>query len=240
MHPVFSKISTDTYLSAVRRVSFGACCLYLAVAGSGALGYGVQEADQEREKVPPARQNSILRDHFRKQFSKMGAFQNSPGRRSNPFAENFIDRQIDNFLSELQDKLSLLRSQLAQVEASRASILETFSPEEQRLARRGWEQSLKGIERSSGDVWTMLRYLLTGLEDRDKFKPHFSAQDRGAGFQRQVEFMAEETAQAERKIRHYFFESGSIVHAEDLTGENMLIHLFHVRQMAKELKDEKF
>jgi hypothetical protein len=52
--------------------------------------------------------------------------------------------------------------------------------------------------------------------------------------------MAEETAQAERKIRHYFFESGSIVHAEDLTGENMLIHLFHVRQMAKELKDEKF
>ena len=240
MHPVFFEIFTDAYLSAFRRVSFGACCLYLAVVGSGFLSYGVQEADQEREEVPPARQNAILRDHFRKQFAKMGSFQDSPGRRSNPFAENFIDRQIDNFLSELQGKLSLLRSHLAQVEASRARILETFSLEEQELARRGWEQSLKGVERSSGDVWTMLRYLLTGLEDRDKFKPHFSVQDRGAGFQRQVEFMGEEIAQAERKIRHYFFESGSIVHAEDLTGENMLIHLFHVQKMAKELKDEKF
>ncbi len=159
---------------------------------------------------------------------------------SNPFVEGYIDRQIDHFLSDLQQKLSTIRSQLAQVEASRSTILETASLDDQRRARRDWKQSLKGVERSSGDVWTTLRYLLTGLEDRDKFKPRLSAIDRGTGFQRQVEFMGEETAQAERKIWHYFFESGSIVHAEDLTGENMLIHLFHVRQMAKELKDEKF
>ena len=58
-------------------------------------------------------------------------------------------------------------------------------------------------------------------------------------FRRQVEFMGEEIVEAERKIQPYFFESGRTVQVEDLRGENMLIHLYHVKQMAKKLKGEK-
>ena len=239
MHPVFPKISTDPHLSAFRRLPVGACCLYLAVVGFGSLGYGFQEETLALEANPPARQNTILRAYFRKQFANMRSFHNTPGWRNDPFAENFVDRQIDHFLSQLHEKLSLLRSHFSQVEASRTALLTVTSPQEQRSARLQWETSLRKVERYSGDVWNLLRYILTNLEDRDHFKPRFSAADMESVFRRQVEFMGEEIVEAERKIQHYFFESGRTVQVEDLRGENMLIHLYHVKQMAKKLKGEK-
>lgn len=169
----------------------------------------------------------------------MRSFHNTPGRRNNPFTEDFVDRQIDHFLSQLQEKLSLLRSHFSQVESSRTALLTVTSPQEQRSARLQWETSLRKVERYSGDVWNLLRYVFTDLEDRDRFKPRFSAADMESVFRRQVEFMGEEIVEAERKIQHYFFESGRTVQVEDLRGENMLIHLYHVKQMAKKLKGEK-
>ena len=209
------------------------------MVGFGSVGYGLQEATLELEAAPPARQNTILRAHFREQFANMRSFHNTSGWRNDPFVEDFIDRQIDHFLSQLQEKLSLLRAQFSHVEASREALLEVTSPQEQRSARLQWENSLRKVERYSGDVWNMLRYVFTGLEDRDRFKPRLSSHDMESVFRRQVEFMGEEIFEAERKIQHYFFQSGSTVQVEDLKGENMLIHLYHVRQLAKKLKGEK-
>ena len=193
----------------------------------------------EPEEVPFARQNTILRDYFRKQFANMRSFHNTPGWRNDPFVEDFVDRQIDHFLKELQEKLLRLRSHFSHVEASREALLQATSPAEQRQAQLRWENSLKEVERKSGDVWNMLRYVFTGLEDRDGFKPRLSSHDLEVVFRQQVGFMAAEIGEAERKIHHYLFESGSTILVEDLRGENMLIHLYHVRQMAKQLKREK-
>ena len=202
------------------------------------MSYGRQEERVKSEQAPPARQNTILRAYFRKQFSNMRSFNNTPGWRNDPFVEDFVDRQIDHFISELHEKLSLLRAHFAQVQASRAALLEVTSPRQQGPARRHWEKSLKEVERYSRDVWNMLRYVFTDLEDRDNFKPRFGSHDMESIFRRHVEFMGEEIAEAERKIQHYFFESGRTIQAEDLKGENMLIHLYHVRQLAKKLKGE--
>ncbi len=166
----------------------------------------------------------------------MRSFHNTPGWRNDPFVEDFVDRQIDHFLSELQEKLLRLRSHFSHVEAAREALVQATSPQEQRRAQVRWEDSLKEVERYSGDVWNMLRYVFTGLEDRDEFKPRLSAHDLEACFRRQLGFMASEIGEAERKIYLYFFESGSTIQAGDLRGENMLIRLYHVRQMAKKLK----
>ena len=239
MHSVLPKFSADAYLSALRRLSIGACCLYLAVVGFGGVRYGQQEAAPELEVSPPARQNTILRAYFRKQFTNMRSFRNSPNWRNDPFIEDFVDRQIDHFLSQLQEKLSLLRSHFSQVESSREALLEVTSLQEEHSARLQWERSLREVEKNSGDVWNMVRYIFTGLEDRDRFKPRISSHDKELVFRRQVEFMGEEIVEAEREIQYYFFESGRTVQVEDLKGENLLIHLYHVRQLAKKLKGEK-
>jgi hypothetical protein len=159
--------------------------------------------------------------------------------RNDLFVENFVDRQIDYFLSELQEKLSLLRFHFSHVEASRVNLLEVSSPQEQRSARLQWENSLREVKRYSGDAWNLLRYVFTGLEDRDRFTARFSSYDMESGFRQQLEFMGEEIVEAERKIKHYFFQSGSTVLVEDLRDGNMLLHLYHVRQMAEKLNCKK-
>ena len=210
------------------------------MAGLGSISYGAQKKHTlEPGEAPFARQNTILRAYFRKQFANMRSFHNTPGWRNDPFVEDFVDRQIDHFLSELQEKLLRLRSHFSHVEAAREALLQATSPQEQRRASLRWENSLKEVERYSGDVWNMLRYVFTGLEDRDGFKPRLSSHDLEVVFRGQVGFMAAEIGEAERKIHHYLFESGSTILVEDLRGENMLIHLYHVRQMAKKLKREK-
>jgi hypothetical protein len=207
------------------------------VVGFGSLSAAIPQEEQvEPENAPLARQNTILRAYFRKRFATMRSFHNTPVSRNDPFAEDFVDRQIDHFLSELQEKLLLLRSHFSSVQASRSALLEVISAEERQPARLRWENSLRQVERNSKDVWNMLRYVFTDLEDRDRFKPRFNFHDVESIFRRQTEFMGEEIAEAERKIKHYFFESGSTVQVEDLKGENMLIHLYHVRQLAKKLK----
>ncbi|MEE8349517.1 MAG: hypothetical protein V3R94_08110 [Acidobacteriota bacterium] len=193
----------------------------------------------EAEAIPPARQNSILRTHFRKQFAAMRSLHNSPSWRNDPFIEDFIDRQIDHYLVELQDKLAGLRAYLDQVQVSRTALLELASGEDRRSAVRQWENSLKQVERHSGDIWNQLRYVFTGLEDKDRFKPRFNTNDKESLFQPQMQYLEEEVAEAEKEIQLYFFEASRTIAVEDIKGENMLIHLYHVRQMAKKLKGEK-
>jgi hypothetical protein len=209
------------------------------VVGFGSLSAaGPQEEQVEPENAPLARQNTILRAYFRKQSLTVRSFHNSPASRNDPFVENFVDRQIDHFLSELQEKLLLLRSHFFSVQVSRTALLEVTSAEERQPALLRWENSLSQVERHSKDAWNMLRYVFTDLEDRDSFKPRLNSHDVESIFRRQTEFMGEEIAEAERKIQDYFFDSSHTVQLEDLKGENMLIHLYHVRQLAKKLKDE--
>ena len=137
------------------------------MVGFGSVGYGIQETPLEPEGSFPARQNTILRAYFRKRSSKIISSHNTPNWRHDLFVEKFVDQQIDYFLSQLQEKLSLLRFHFSRVEASLVTLLEAPSSQEQQLAHLQWENSLREVERYSGDAWNLLRYVFTGLEDRD-------------------------------------------------------------------------
>ena len=198
------------------------------------MSYGAQEV--KWESAPAARQNPILRAYFRKQFANMRSFRNMPSWRDDPFVEDFVDRQIDHFLSELREKLVLLRARFAHVEQGREAILEAASAEQVKPAQLRWKRSLRGVEKQAGDLWNMLRYVFTELKDRDGFKPRISRQDKESVFRKQMESMGQQINKAEKRIKQYFFEAESTVSLEDLKDENMLIHLYHVREMSKKLK----
>ena len=231
MHQVSSAISTNSHLPSFRRLSIAACCLYLCFAGSVSFASGAQE----EEDPPPARQNPILRAHFRRQLVNIRSFGTTGRGRRDPFLEDYIDRQIDHYLSELRKKLVDLNNHFSQVEQAQETILQGSSEQVIAQARVQWRNALKGVQDEAGDAWNMLRYVLTVLEDKGDLKP-VEPQEPGSLYERETHFIGEQIGKAEKRIIEYLFEVESVIQLEDLKGENMLIHLYLAREMAKKIR----
>ncbi len=190
---------------------------------------------QEEEELPPARQNPILRAHFRRQFSNIRSFDTSARGRPDPFLDDYVDRQIDHYLSELREKLVDLNNYFAQVEQAQETILQGSSAQAIGQARVQWRNALKGVQDEAGDLWNMLRYVLTVLEDKGALKP-LEAQGPDSLYEKETQFIGEQIGKAEKRITEYFFQIESVIQLEDLKGENMLIHLYLAREMAKQIR----
>ncbi len=190
---------------------------------------------REEEDPSPARQNPILRAHFRRQLVNIRSFGASGRGRRDPFLEDYIDRQIDHYLSELREKLVDLNNHFAQVEQAQETILQGSSEQAIAQARVQWRNALKGVQDEAGDAWNMLRYVLTVLEDKGDLKP-VEPQEPGSLYEGETHFIGEQIGKAEKRIIEYLFEVESVIQLEDLKGENMLIHLYLAREMAKKIR----
>jgi hypothetical protein len=165
----------------------------------------------------------------------MRSFGASGRGRRDPFLEDYIDRQIDHYLSELREKLVDLNNHFAQVEQAQETILQGSSEQAIAHARVQWRNALKGVQDEAGDTWNMLRYVLTVLEDKSDLKP-VEPQEPGSLYERETHFIGEQIGKAEKRIIEYLFEVESVIQLEDLKGENMLIHLYLAREMAKKIR----
>ncbi len=190
---------------------------------------------QEEKDPPPARQNSILRAHFRRQLVNIRSFGTTGRGRRDPFLEDYIDRQIDHYLSELRKKLVDLKNHFSQVEQAQETILQGSSEQAIAQARVQWRNALKSVQDEAGDAWNMLRYVLTVLEDKGDLKP-VEPQEPGSLYESETHFIGEQIGKAEKRIIEYLFEVESVIQLEDLKGENMLIHLYLAREMAKKIR----
>ncbi len=231
MHQVSSPISTNSHLPSFRRLSIAACCLYLCFAGSVSFAPGAQE----EEEPPPARQNPILRAYFSRQLGNMRSFGSSGRGRRDPFLDDYVDRQIDHYLSELREKLADLNNHFAQVEQAQEAILQASSAQAIGRARVQWRNALKDVQDEASDLWNMLRYVLTVLEDKGDPKP-FEPREPDSLYESETQFIGEQIGKAEKRITAYLFRVESVIQLEDLKGENMLIHLYLAREMAKKIR----
>ena len=197
---------------------------------------GGQDATEEDELLP-ALHNPILREFFRRQFSGMRSSGSTRYPGSDRFNDALIDRQINHYVKELREKLDLLKTHFGEVEREREAIRQALSTPARRQARVNRRRALGGVQEEAGDLWNMLRYIFVALEDKGDFKPLIETTDTGSLFDKEIQFMGEQIEVAEKRITQYFFEADSTISLEDLQGENMLIHLYRVREMAKRLRE---
>ena len=80
----------------------------------------------------------------------------------------------------------------------------------------------------------MLRYVLTVLEDKGDLQP-VEPQEPDSLYEKETQFIGEQIGKAEKRITEYLFRVASVIQLEDLKGENMLIHLYLAREMAKKI-----
>ena len=190
---------------------------------------------QEEEEPPPARQNPILRAYFSRQLGNMRSFDSSGRGRRDPFLDDYVDRQIDHYLSELREKLADLNNHFAQVEQAQEAILQGSSAQAIGRARVQWRNALKDVQDEASDLWNMLRYVLTVLEDKGDLPP-VEPQEPDSLYEEETQFIGEQIGKAEKRITEYLFRVASVIQLEDLKGENMLIHLYLAREMAKKIR----
>ena len=197
---------------------------------------GGQDATEEDELLP-ALHNPILREYFRRQFSSRQSSGSNRYPGSDRFNDALIDRQIDHYVTELREKLAFLKTHFGEVEREREAIRQALSTAARRQARVNRKRALGGVQEEAGDLWNMLRYIFVSLEDKGDFKPLIETTDTASLFDKEIQFIGEQIEVAEKRITQYFFETDSTISLEDLQGENMLIHLYRVREMAKRLRE---
>ena len=137
----------------------------------------------------------------------------------------------------LSERLTLLNPHFAEVEREREAVLESTGSQETRETRSRLKDALEQGGDQAKDLWNMLRHVFTELEDRSGVKHRIDNQSKGLVFQKEIKFMREQIKRGEASIIEYFFESNNTIKAEDPRGRNMLVHLYQVHRMTRELRE---
>ena len=87
------------------------------------------------------------------------------------------------------------------------------------------------------DLRKMLSYVLRGLDNKSDFKPQIDADANKSGFQKEIRFIEGQIEKAEQQIKDYLFAPTHTVHLQDLQGQNMMIYLYRVEKISKELSE---
>ena len=187
-----------------------------------------------------ARENPILRNHFRRQHIQMMSYMDVYGnlryRGIGLLLERQVDRLIGDFLAGVSHQLDTLKIEFNTVLRSREEMLSEASSEESRgEAQARWKDSLKTMADEAEDLRKILSYVLRGLDTKTDFKPEIDATSTNPGFQKEIRFILKQIAKAEQRLRDYFFVPTHTVNLQDLRGENVMIYLYRVRKMSKAL-----
>lgn len=201
--------------------------------GSGTAPAG--EAETQDEPISPARQNELLREHFRRLYPFNNDSVYASG--SDLFVENYIDGQIDNFVAQLGERLSRLEnnaSVLAELHLRlRSSKASARAPDEVRM----FADTLKQVEDDADFAYDYLSLAFPTFWTKPRFDtPARESLSREGLYQEQFDFLLERNRAALAKIRDYLFSNVSTVSLIELQEASMLSSLYSVREMAKWLR----
>lgn len=216
---------------------FLALLMVLTVSPAGAAeAFARSKAQEEvREEEPPppkARLNPLLRRFFREMYPRSGGPQFSV---NEEFLERFVDRQVDQFVEDIDRRLEELTAASEMVEGLRVRYVEEGSGVDRQEVRRALVGSLRRIADQTSGLAGRLAMVFRGLERRKRLDIRITPESRALGFVEEIDFMSRQIAEADRLVRDYLFRGTSTVRLEDLGGEDMLVRLDWAEKMAREV-----
>lgn len=191
---------------------------------------------------PLARQNPVLRDHFLQLYLNTRPPPDFLGGRYYEaeilFLERYVDRLVDDFLTQVNERLSRLEEHFGEVLQARERMLDASGENDERRQEVRWKHSLEAMADEADDLRKMISHVLRGLDSKTDFKPVIHVQAGSSGYHHEINFIEEQLEKAERRIQNYFLSPTHTVHIQDLKGENMMIYLYRIRKMAEKLSQE--
>ncbi len=233
MHQVLFALSRNAHAARIRSLSTAAFCIYLCASGLSAEN---TTADPESEtKVAVAHQNPILRRHFRRQFAR--TFDSISRGPDDPFMDRYIDAQIDHYLKNVRIKLFRMKVGYSTVRETIDVTADDSKYELSAVRRERVQNALKQLANAANGLHSMIENILLGeLEGKGDLKPKVGPSGRETAFASEIKFLEDEIGLAEERILGYFFAQNHTVEVDEIRNQNMLVHLYRVREMAKKLR----
>lgn len=181
------------------------------------------------------RSNPILREHFRNRILEANWNFYSDWRKtfvgSGMQLENRISALIDRFTLRLINNFINLKKEYTS--ARNMMLPVTGFYEDQRSRSEVYRKSFEKLAVWAGDIHRDLSIVLPGIKSKKKFNPAISKGKEN--FQKELDFIGEQFALAERSFVNYFIQSSNTVSVFDLQNDTMIVDFYEIRVMAKAL-----
>lgn len=151
--------------------------------------------------------------------------------------ESWVDNRVDYFVKQTYLKLTDLKASVERA-SSASSELTVEDSTKRAEAIAALRQALVKAEDQSRRLRNSLSMVLTDLQSKDKFDVKVSGKAEATGFKVELELLSEQTAQAERVIRDYFFKPTHVTTVSDLKDANMLDYLKRVERIARSIREK--
>jgi hypothetical protein len=149
------------------------------------------------------------------------------------FVQQLIDRRIEHFVQQVQEKLQNLENHLDDTVRLRETA---WAAEPDAQARERWEDALKQVEDQAKDLRGHLSAVLSDFSRRGSSRPEADPASLYSGFREETDYLRDRFDRAQKQIRDYFFIPTNVVDVSGLKDENMLILLGNIEDMAKDIR----
>jgi hypothetical protein len=190
--------------------------------------------------IPAAKQDPVLREHFNPVCFQTGVgskriqHQNrsidipSTGPTNPEFFQQCIDQQIERYIKQLRESLEKLKGNFQEVRSAQKNCSSGGKDGKKQL-----RQTLDRLRKDSKDLYRNLKGIYTFLRSKDEFRATVGKDSEASCFRLETEYMGGQILLAEREIQKYF--SGTKVVSVRKMDTNMLMPLYHTKEMAKAL-----
>ncbi|RPI29210.1 MAG: hypothetical protein EHM61_02415 [Acidobacteria bacterium] len=151
------------------------------------------------------------------------------------FRENWVDSQVDHFVKQVHQRLSDLKGSVQNAVTASSGLL-ADTPQKKAEATVALRQALAKAEDQSRGLRTSLSMILVELQMKDKFDVRVGQGAQAGGFETEMKLLSEQTANAEKSIRDYFFKPTHVTSIADLKDANMLDYLKRVERIARTIR----
>ncbi len=151
-----------------------------------------------------------------------------------PMAEQFVDVQVDQFISDLEHKLGAMKSTAKELETIHADAVSGQATEDAATRARVRELAQDVGDRAA-DLFNMVAVVMIDL--RPKGSVTVPASSRTSEFVgSELRFLVKQVGKAAGRLKDLFLEPTNTVDLDELRGDNVLTELKSIEAASKEIK----
>ncbi len=151
--------------------------------------------------------------------------------------DRYIDAQIAHYLKNVKVKLLRMKVGYSTARETIDKIVGVPRKQLPEVQRQRLKNALKNLADAANGLHSMIEtILLGGLEGKGDLRPRVGSSGRETAFATEMKFLEDEIGLAEDRILGYFFARDHTVEVDEIRNQNMLVHLYRVREMAKKVR----
>ena len=151
-----------------------------------------------------------------------------------PFAEQFVELQVDTYLNSMDRKLQSMKRGVVALESIRREVLSRPSPPSDSLRER-FKRFAAQVEDDANGLHDMVSAVVN-FSERERPSKIEGMSYSDDFFGPEVDFLASQVSRAEVELKDMFLEPSNVVTVDELRSDNVLTELRSIERVSKEIR----